>query len=195
MGKQDKEAVNIYFGQTIKRVLEAKKISQAKFAKLNGFDANSVRKWTNGHVMPSVFMMLRICDALDVSPNDLFGYDGNENLSLKIAKRKIKNALKELNEGLKEIDEETEFNQANQNPASKEKEMRRPRGYLSTKTHFQIDGFGKIKCGKVGRKTKNLDDVDCLACLKKSKLNNQQKARLEARILFRQHNFRKGSKK
>jgi len=61
------------FSTRLKAVLEKRGFSQRKFASVLDVDQTAVCKLCNGQRLPSVTMLLRICEFLDVSADYLLG--------------------------------------------------------------------------------------------------------------------------
>ena len=58
--------------EEIKRIREAKGISQATLAAELGVDRSAVAKWESAEAAPRADKIPAICRALDCKPNDLF---------------------------------------------------------------------------------------------------------------------------
>ena len=56
-----------------KRIKEEKKLSQRDLAKAIGISAASVNRWMNGGA-PEIDKLPQLCEILEVTPNELFGY-------------------------------------------------------------------------------------------------------------------------
>ena len=59
--------------QRIREIRIAKKLSQVDLAKLLGVTKQSVSNWENDNIQPSVEMLLKIADALNVTTDYLLG--------------------------------------------------------------------------------------------------------------------------
>lgn len=60
------------FAQRLKQAREAKYDSASRFAGVLGLDAHAYRKYERGDSEPNYDTLTRICELLDITPNDLF---------------------------------------------------------------------------------------------------------------------------
>ena len=60
------------FGKILQEERKAKKISQEKLAKLTGLDRTFISLIENGKNSPSFSTILKICEALEIDPSELF---------------------------------------------------------------------------------------------------------------------------
>ena len=65
------------FSERFKIVLEKRGLSQRKFAGILGVEQTTVNSYCTGNCVPSVAMLLRISELLDVSTDYLLGRAGN----------------------------------------------------------------------------------------------------------------------
>lgn len=62
------------FGEAL-RVARAKKhITQLEIADKGGFNNRQISLWESGAVVPRADNIYRLCETLNISPNDLFGW-------------------------------------------------------------------------------------------------------------------------
>lgn len=62
-------------GDNIKKIREQKNISQYALAKILSISQQSVAQWEKGITNPRRTMIDKLSNALNVTPNELFGYD------------------------------------------------------------------------------------------------------------------------
>lgn len=55
------------FGERIKQIRKAKGLSQVEFAKHCGTDPRQVSRYENGHVLPSLDVLIKMATAMDVT--------------------------------------------------------------------------------------------------------------------------------
>jgi transcriptional regulator with XRE-family HTH domain len=60
------------FGKILQEERKAKKISQEKLAKLTGLDRTFISLIENGKNSPSFSTILKVCEALEIDPSELF---------------------------------------------------------------------------------------------------------------------------
>ena len=71
----------VLFGEIIKRALKAKKISQVALAEMLGVSANTVTHWVSDRFKPEPELILKLCDILGLTLNELYGRCGADDLS------------------------------------------------------------------------------------------------------------------
>lgn len=65
----------IRIGSYIAQCRRKKKWTQKELAEKLGVTDKSVSKWENGYCLPDPALYQPLCDALEITPNDLFGED------------------------------------------------------------------------------------------------------------------------
>ena len=65
------ERITFYLTKTIK---EEKRLTQADLAERMGIAPASVNKWMSGGT-PAIDKLPQLCDILEITPNELFGYE------------------------------------------------------------------------------------------------------------------------
>lgn len=63
------------FGEKLSAARKAKGFSQEELAAKINVSRQAVSKWENGTAQPETANILKLCEVLEVSPNELFGYD------------------------------------------------------------------------------------------------------------------------
>lgn len=61
-------------GKNLKRIAEKKGVSKREIATATGDSENAITKWFLGLSTPRIHKINIICDLLDVTPNELFGF-------------------------------------------------------------------------------------------------------------------------
>lgn len=61
------------FGENLKEEMKARKITQTKMAKILNISQVSVGYYIKGEREPSISTIRKICEILEVTPNELFG--------------------------------------------------------------------------------------------------------------------------
>ncbi len=62
-------------GQRIKYFREKQKLTQAKLAEKAEMDSNNISRIERGEAVPSIETVLKLCNGLSVSPNDLLMFE------------------------------------------------------------------------------------------------------------------------
>ena len=73
------------FAERLKSIRKSRGVSQKELADALGVSASTVSMYECGSREPSVPLIERICTALDVSPSELFGFEGVTRRELKLA--------------------------------------------------------------------------------------------------------------
>lgn len=70
----------MYFNESLSKYRKAAGISQEKLADMLGVSRQAVSKWETGETQPEMANLMAICRILNITPNELLGYDskGNE---------------------------------------------------------------------------------------------------------------------
>ncbi|MFI3166899.1 MAG: helix-turn-helix transcriptional regulator [Bacillota bacterium] len=55
--------------------LNEKSLTQNQFAKLIGTSQQNVNRWCNGKAFPSYEFLIAICTELDITPNEIMGWE------------------------------------------------------------------------------------------------------------------------
>lgn len=76
----DKSAYCLYIGKRIKQLRIEKNISQRELAISANKDPQSLERVENGKSCPTVFYLLQICIALEISMKDFFDEDTNDTM-------------------------------------------------------------------------------------------------------------------
>lgn len=63
------------FGNNIKEAMQAKGLTQTKLAEMLGVRQNTISQWITETNEPNVETILRLCRLLDVTPNELLGWE------------------------------------------------------------------------------------------------------------------------
>lgn len=66
--------------ENIKKLRQARNISQVELAKVLFVSKQSVSNWENGNIMPSVDMLIKIANYFSVSTDYLLGLDKKEHI-------------------------------------------------------------------------------------------------------------------
>ena len=69
------------FAENLKKLRKNHGLTKREFAKRAGVAEHPVGRWESAQVIPSVSSILKICDTFHVTPNDLLGFDGINNLN------------------------------------------------------------------------------------------------------------------
>lgn len=59
------------FGEYLRKLREAKKLSQFQLGKIIGVTDKAVSKWENGYAFPKNIYILRLSETLNISTTDL----------------------------------------------------------------------------------------------------------------------------
>lgn len=62
------------FGQNLKKIRKAKKLTQEQLADLLGIGLPNISYIENGKTYPSVYTVEKICEVLNVEPYDLYNF-------------------------------------------------------------------------------------------------------------------------
>lgn len=95
------------FSANLRHYMEDRRMNQRKLAEAAGLTEASVSRYLNAERIPSLDTLLDLCDALNVTPNDLTGY-GNSYMiegalaAVKAAKKAATAAEDLLEHGTKE---------------------------------------------------------------------------------------------
>lgn len=65
-------------GSRIRRFREQKGISGSRMAREMGCTQSTLSMWETGKFYPNLYSVIMVCNYLDVSPNELFGWKGEE---------------------------------------------------------------------------------------------------------------------
>ena len=68
------------FSKNLQNVLKSKQVTKRALAEMLSLPEQNVGRWTTGKVIPRIDTLLRICECLEVTPNELLGYDKEKNL-------------------------------------------------------------------------------------------------------------------
>ena len=63
-----------FFGSTLKHLRTSKKLSQDELANKVGVTRTSVTNYESGVAIPSVKVLIRLCEILNVTPDVILGY-------------------------------------------------------------------------------------------------------------------------
>ena len=88
--------------ENLKRYRKAKKWTQEKVAKRVHIDRTTYSKYESGNATPSVETCIRLCLALDISPNELMGWGDATDLVVTPTEEECAAALQPLPAGLSE---------------------------------------------------------------------------------------------
>lgn len=83
-------------GSTIELELQRKGITQHALAEASGLTAAAISQIVAGQREPSLKSILKICTALNTTPNDLLGFHSGERLKLRQQVSDLKWRLKEI---------------------------------------------------------------------------------------------------
>ena len=103
-------------GENIRKFRRMRRISQADLAQNVGKSKNVVSNWENGINSPDVETVDKICKLLRVTPNELFGWDVNDEYvmyeaTVLMRKEKINDInsqIEELRKAKRELEDELE---------------------------------------------------------------------------------------
>ena len=76
------------FGEKLSAARKAKGFSQEELAAKIDVSRQAVSKWENGTAQPETANILKLCEVLEVSPNELFGYEEKFSVSAGPKKQK-----------------------------------------------------------------------------------------------------------
>ena len=62
-------------GANIKEAMRVKKVTQMQLAAALGVKQNTVSQWVNGKNEPNCETIIKLCRFLDVTPNELLGWE------------------------------------------------------------------------------------------------------------------------
>ena len=62
------------FAENLRTARKARSLSQAQLDEKLGLYPSSIMSYENNRISPNVFIFIKLCEALDISPNDLLGY-------------------------------------------------------------------------------------------------------------------------
>jgi len=62
------------FGNNLRRIRRDRNMSAQKLSNIIDCEMHTVYVWEWGKSMPSSYLMIRLCEALKVTPNDLYGF-------------------------------------------------------------------------------------------------------------------------
>lgn len=90
------ETKKVLFGEIIQQTLKSRKISQAALAEMLGVSRNTVNNWVADKYKPEHEVIVKLCEVLSLSLNDLYGVQTSEELSS--SERTIINNYRMLND-------------------------------------------------------------------------------------------------
>ena len=90
-----------HIGIKIKELRKKKDMTQEKLAEYLNVSFQAVSKWETGAASPDLSMIVPLARLLDVTTDELFGVDSNEEL---LRQEKLKE-IKGYNKAIKEIDD------------------------------------------------------------------------------------------
>lgn len=98
------------FSSNLQRYMEDRHMNQRQLAKAAGLTETSVSRYLNGTRIPNLETLTDLCDALNVTPNDLTGYGRSYMIegalsAVKACKKAATAAEDLLEQGLKEDNE------------------------------------------------------------------------------------------
>jgi transcriptional regulator with XRE-family HTH domain len=65
----------VTFSENLKNELKSNGISQERLAQYLGTTQATVSRWANGENQPDFDYLFKICELLEVSPNDILGWN------------------------------------------------------------------------------------------------------------------------
>lgn len=65
----------LIFSQNLRKALEDNKMTQQTFADQIGISQAMVNRWLNGVNEPDFATLLTVCRILNISPNEILGYE------------------------------------------------------------------------------------------------------------------------
>ena len=89
----------IRIGSYIAQCRRKKKWTQKELAEKLGVTDKSVSKWENGYCLPDPSLYRPLCDALEITPNDLFGEDIKENNERAVDKKLLEMLINSIYKG------------------------------------------------------------------------------------------------
>ena len=93
--------------ENIKNYRLFRKLSQRKLAEKLDKSINTVANWERGLSSPDVNTLIAICKALDVTPNELLGWDANKEYeAYMVDVMNARELFTEINDKHKQLDEE-----------------------------------------------------------------------------------------
>ena len=66
------------FSESLSKHRKSAGISQEKLADMLGVSRQAVSKWETGETQPEMANLLAICKILNITPNELLGYDSKD---------------------------------------------------------------------------------------------------------------------
>ena len=73
--KAEKEAAQMEFYQNLSALRKSKNLSQEEIADRLGVSRQAISKWENGQALPETTNIMKLCEILEVTPNELLGYE------------------------------------------------------------------------------------------------------------------------
>lgn len=67
----DKEKDNIIYGKALKKLRIKNHLTQEQLAQMTGFETKYISQLETGRYMGTIKTMLKFCEALNVTPNDI----------------------------------------------------------------------------------------------------------------------------
>ena len=96
-----------FLAQAIYLTRQMRGMTQQELADKLNKTTNAVSNWENGHTSPPVDVMVNLCKVLDITPNQLCGWDTIEGIEEYLAQAQLESEkTRELMEQKKKIDEE-----------------------------------------------------------------------------------------
>ena len=67
------------FSKNLKKALKDRNMTLSSLANKLNLHRTNVCRWTTGKVVPRIDTLMKICEILEISPNELLGYDKEKN--------------------------------------------------------------------------------------------------------------------
>ncbi|MCR5704043.1 MAG: helix-turn-helix transcriptional regulator [Eubacterium sp.] len=81
ISKEDLEKIQFGFSEKLKKFRESRNLTQSAFAKLIGLSKATYNRYETLHAQPSMSLLIKMASVLEVTLNELVGFDGVESIS------------------------------------------------------------------------------------------------------------------
>lgn len=88
------------FTKSLRRILDDRKLTVAQISRLSGVPAKTIYHWLSGQQPHKIDHLFRICDALNISIEELYGRQKRHPPKIPIAKDQL---IQELHAGVYEV--------------------------------------------------------------------------------------------
>ncbi|WP_374073709.1 helix-turn-helix domain-containing protein [Bdellovibrio bacteriovorus] len=88
------------FTKSLRRILDDRKLTVAQISRLSGVPAKTIYHWLSGQQPHKIDHLFRLCDALNISIEELYGRQKKHSAKIPIAKDQL---IQELHAGAYEV--------------------------------------------------------------------------------------------